>query len=76
MLRNPNTAHAARPEADGVKEEEGAEVEAGEDGDDEDEECGICREPVEDLVRAECGCGFCRYALSTSHHARPLLPRK
>lgn len=28
--------------------------------DDEEEECALCHEPVENLVRAECGCGFCR----------------
>ena len=28
--------------------------------DDEEEECGLCHEGIENLVRAECGCGFCR----------------
>lgn len=37
----------------------------GEEGE-EEEECGVCKEPIEDLVRAECGCAFCR--------SRPSLP--
>lgn len=35
----------------------------GEEGE-EEEECGVCKEPIEDLVRAECGCAFCRSRLS------------
>ncbi|EWM25491.1 snf2 super family [Nannochloropsis gaditana] len=32
--------------------------------DDEEEECALCHEPVENLVRAECGCGFCRLCVT------------
>ena len=32
--------------------------------DDEEEECVVCHEGVEDVVRAECGCGFCRLCVT------------
>lgn len=54
--------HAAANGEVGVEENKsnGKKEDGEDDDDDEEEACGICREPVEDLVRAECGCAFCR----------------
>ena len=45
----------------------GLKVEGADDDDEEpegeEEECAVCHEDIENLVRAECGCGFCRYVV-------------
>ena len=56
--------------AEAMETDGGIKVEGADDDDEEpegeEEECVVCHEGIENSVRAECGCGFCRYLCNYS----------